>query len=86
MKKRKRKLGNAIPASIKAEMAQPRMSKSARVAELESDAMRVSQQSRTVMPGTVDKIIQFELRACARQRKFQPKASQSIENSALKIL
>jgi hypothetical protein len=59
MKKRKRKLGNAIPASIRAEMALPRMSKSARIAELESDTTRVSQQPKTVMPGTVDKIIQF---------------------------
>ena len=59
MKKRKRKLGNAIPASIRAELALPRMSKSARIAEIESDSARVSQQPRTVMPGTVDKIIQF---------------------------
>ena|SRR5579863_419940 len=59
MKKRKKKLGNAITASIKTEMALPRMSKSARIAELESDTARVSQQPRTVMPGTVDKIIQF---------------------------
>jgi hypothetical protein len=59
MKKRKRKLGNAIPASIRAELALPRMSKSARIAEIESDTARVSQQPRTVMPGTVDKIIQF---------------------------
>jgi hypothetical protein len=35
------------------------MSKSARIAELESDTARLSQQPRTVMPGTVDKIIQF---------------------------
>jgi hypothetical protein len=59
MKKHKRKSVNAIPASIRAEMALPRMSKSARKTELESDTARVSYQPRTVMPGTVDKIIQF---------------------------
>jgi hypothetical protein len=35
------------------------MSKSARIAELESDTARISQPPRTIMPGTVDKIIQF---------------------------
>jgi hypothetical protein len=57
MKKHNRKSVNAIPASIRAEMALPRMSKSARIAELKSDTARVSQQPKTVMPGTVDKII-----------------------------
>lgn len=40
-------------------MALPRMSKSARIAELESDTARVSQQPMTVMPGIVDKVIRF---------------------------
>jgi hypothetical protein len=57
MKKHHRKSVNAIPASLRAEMALPRMSKSARIAELESDTARVSQRPRTVMPGTVDKLI-----------------------------
>ena len=57
--KRNKKLGDAIPASLRAETALPRMSKSARIAELESDTARVSQQPRTIIPGTVDKIIQF---------------------------
>jgi hypothetical protein len=59
MKKLKKKLDNAILATTRAEMALPRMSKSARIAELESDSARVSQQPRTVIPGTVEKIIQF---------------------------
>jgi hypothetical protein len=59
MKRRKKESGNALTASVRAEMALPRMSKSARMAELESDTARVSQQPRTVMPGTVDKIIEF---------------------------
>jgi hypothetical protein len=59
MKKLKKKLDKTILATTRAEMALPRMSKSARIAELESDSARVSQQPRTVIPGTVEKIIQF---------------------------
>jgi hypothetical protein len=59
MKKRKKELGHVIPAAISAEMALPRITKSARIAELELDSARVLQKPRTVMPGTVDKIIQF---------------------------
>jgi hypothetical protein len=59
MKRHKKESGNALTASVRAEMALPRMSKSARIAEHESDKSRVSQQPRTTMPGTVDKIIQF---------------------------
>jgi hypothetical protein len=57
--KRRKKSGNTMLATVRTEMALPRMSKSARKAELESDTARVSQQPKTVMPGTVDKIIQF---------------------------
>jgi hypothetical protein len=59
MKKRKKKPGNEILARIQKEMALPRMSKSARIAELESDTARVAQKPRTVMPGIADKIIRF---------------------------
>jgi len=59
MRKRRKKTGNAILAKIRKEMALARMSKSARIAELESDSARVLQKPRTVMPGIVDKIIQF---------------------------
>jgi hypothetical protein len=51
--------GNQLFARVQKEMALPRMSKSARIAERESDTARVSQRPRTVIPGTVDKIIQF---------------------------
>ena len=44
-------------ASVKKEMAKPRMAKSARIAELRLDTARVSEQPSTTMPGTVDKII-----------------------------
>ena len=59
MRKRRKKTGNAILAKVRKEMALARTSKSARIAELESDTTRVSQQPRTVIPGTVEKIIQF---------------------------
>ena len=62
MKKRKKKRGNEILARIQKEMALPRMSKSARIAVLESDTARVAQQPRTVMLGTVEKITQFRTR------------------------
>jgi hypothetical protein len=57
MKKRKKKSGNAQLDRIRTEMALPRMSKSARMAELESDAARIYQRPKTVIPGTVDKLV-----------------------------
>ena len=57
MKKRKQKSGKAILTSILTELARPRMSKSARMAELNSDTTRISEQPRTIIPGTVDKLI-----------------------------
>lgn len=59
MKKRKGKTGTDVLARVQSEMALPRMSKSAKIVERESDKARVSQQPRTIVPGTVDKIIQF---------------------------
>ena len=47
----------ATRASIKKEMAKPRMAKSVRTAELNLDAERVPGQARTTLPGTVRKII-----------------------------
>jgi hypothetical protein len=58
MKKRKKTPRNEVFARVHKEMALPRMSRSARIAERESDAGRISQQPRTVIPGAVDKIIQ----------------------------
>jgi hypothetical protein len=43
--------------SVKKEMAQPRMARSARIAERNLDTARVPDQPSTTMPGTVDKII-----------------------------
>jgi hypothetical protein len=76
MKRRKKESGNALTASVRTEMALPRMSKSARKAVLESDEARISQQPRTVMPGTVDKVIRF------RTPRLREKAQISIEGEA----
>ena len=54
----KKESDNATRASIKKEMAKPRMAKSVRIAELSLDAGRTG-QARTTLPGTVDKIIPF---------------------------
>ena len=54
--KRKKELSDTIPASLLTEMARPRMSKSARIAEQNLEAARI-RQPRTVIPGTVEKLI-----------------------------
>ncbi len=55
--KTKKELNKAIPASVWTEMALPRMSKSARIAELNLNKARISERPRTTIPGTVDKLI-----------------------------
>jgi hypothetical protein len=55
----KKESDNATRASIKKEMAKPRMAKSVRIAELNLHAKRIPGQARTTVPGTVDKIIPF---------------------------
>jgi hypothetical protein len=44
-------------ASVKKEMAQPRMARSARITERNLDTARVPDQPSTTIPGIVDKII-----------------------------
>ena len=56
-KKAKKKPGISTGASVKKEMAKPRMSRSGRIAELNLDTARIREQPSTTMPGTVDKII-----------------------------
>jgi hypothetical protein len=56
-KKRKKDPGNATRASVTKEMAKPRMSKSARIAELDLDPARIPEHPSTTMPGTVNKIV-----------------------------
>ena len=55
--KRKKELSDTIPASLLTEMALPRMSKSARIAEQNLEAARIPEQPRTIIPGTVEKLI-----------------------------
>jgi hypothetical protein len=56
-KKSKKQPGNASLATVKKEMAQPRMARSAKIAELKLDTGRVPEQRRSTLPGTVGKII-----------------------------
>ena len=55
--KHKKETSNTTLVSVQNEMALPRMSKSARIAERNSDMARIPEQPRTVIPGTVDKLI-----------------------------
>src|SRR5450755_1336340 len=56
-KKAKKESDNATRASVRKEMAKPRMARSARIAELNLDTTRIPEQPSATMPGTVDKII-----------------------------
>jgi hypothetical protein len=56
--KKARKLpGDTTYSDVKKELANPRMSKSARIAERNLDSARVPEQPSATMLGTVDKII-----------------------------
>jgi hypothetical protein len=55
--KSKTQSDNATRASVRKEMAKPRMARSAKIAELNLDTSRIPKQPSTTMPGTVDKII-----------------------------
>ncbi|MHB8539887.1 MAG: hypothetical protein ACYDCD_02945 [Candidatus Acidiferrales bacterium] len=56
-KKSKKESDSATRASVKKEMAKPRMAKSARGTKLNLDTGRILEQPSTTLPGTVDKII-----------------------------
>jgi hypothetical protein len=56
-KRAKKEPANATHAAVTKEMAEPRMARSARIAELNLDTARVSEQPSITMPGTVQKII-----------------------------
>jgi tRNA A37 methylthiotransferase MiaB len=74
-KKGKKEPGNATRASVKKEMAKPRMARSARIAELNLDMGRISEQPSTTMLGTVDKII-------TSARSSQPEKAQIAVDGA----
>ena len=56
-KKHRKESDAATYASVKKELAKPRMAKSARIAELNSDITQIPEQPSTSMSGTVDTII-----------------------------
>jgi hypothetical protein len=56
-KKHRKESDAATYASVKKELAKPRMAKSARIAELNLDLTRIPEQPSTSMSGAVDKII-----------------------------
>jgi len=51
------KAENTTRDGVKKEMAKPRISRSARIAELKMDTSRTPATPSTTIPGTVDKII-----------------------------
>jgi hypothetical protein len=55
--KTKKEQSSEILAAVQNEMALPRMSKSARMAEINLDKGRISELPRTVVPGAVHKLI-----------------------------
>lgn len=74
-KKAEKELGDSTRASVKKEMARPRMAKSARIAVRNLDMARVPERPSTTMPGTVNKII-------ASPRPSQPGKAQIAVGSA----
>jgi hypothetical protein len=74
-KKGKKQSANAIRASVKKEMAKPRMAKSARIAELNLDTARIPEHPSTTLPGMVHKII-------LSPRLTQPEKAQIVVDGA----
>jgi hypothetical protein len=68
-KKAKKMLDDVTQASVRKEMAKPRMAKSARIADRELDTSRIAERPSTTMPGTVDKI--FASRTRRKPEKAQ---------------
>jgi tRNA nucleotidyltransferase (CCA-adding enzyme) len=85
--KSKIKSGRAILASLKREMAEPRMARSARIEQLKLEKAQTREQPSTTMPGTVDKIIpapspgQPEKAQIAVDRTDRPHRDFRIENA-----
>jgi hypothetical protein len=75
-KKLKKELLDDTRASVKREMARPRMAKSARIMKRNLDTGRTPEQPSTTMPGKVAKIIP------SRNRKQPEKAQIAIDKTA----
>jgi hypothetical protein len=56
-KKHEKETRDSTRASVKAELAKPRMAKSARIAELKLDTARIPEKPSTTFPGVVDRIV-----------------------------
>jgi hypothetical protein len=61
-KKSRKEVVDATRASVKKEMARPRMAKSARITQRNLETGRIPKRPSTTMPGTVDKIIPSQSR------------------------
>jgi hypothetical protein len=57
MKRHKKESGSALTARVRTEMALPRISKSARMAELSADKTRSVERPKIIIPGVVDRVI-----------------------------
>jgi hypothetical protein len=57
LNKKDNKPGDETRANVMKEMAKPRMTRSARIAELNLNTARIPEQPSTTIPGTVSKII-----------------------------
>ena len=75
-KKAGQEAGDALRASVKKEMAEPRMAKSARTMERTLDKSRIPVQPNTTLPGTVDKIIP------SRNRRRPEEAQIGVDKAA----
>ena len=88
-KKRKTQSSAAARASVIREIAEPRMARSARIAEQKLDSARIAQHPSVSMPGTVDKIIppprprQPEKAQIAVDGAHRPHRNLRIENPLL---
>jgi len=85
-KKSKKEPRDATYATVKKEMAEPRMARSARITGLKLDTARTPDQPSITMPGTVEKIIpsarsiQPEKAQIAVDRTARPHRDFRIEN------
>ena len=74
-KKAGREPDDALRASVKKEMAEPRMAKSARTMERNLDRSRIPVRPHTTIPGTVNKIIP------SRSRRRPEEAQISVDKA-----
>ena len=74
-KKANKEPRNATSSSVLTEMAKPRMTRSARIAELNLDTTRIPESPSVILSGTVDKIVP------ASQRSHPEKAQIGVHGA-----